>query len=432
MRALAVYAYRQQASRALRLWLFVGCALLPWWPSVAQAQTAVLKLETWRIDDEPAWINQILPALNTAHPHIKVYTQPSFPVAYDAELLARLKQGTAGDLITCRPFDQSIALYDQGHLQDITHMPELRLFRSHHKIAWTTHYADRVFCMPVAAVTTGFFYNTQIFKELNLSVPQTEEELFDVLSAIQQSGKYVPLAFGTQDAWQAAQVLFAGIGPNYWAGEEGRRNLLTGRAKFTDPNYVEVWRTMARLADYMPTQHERVNEEQARDLFLSGRAAIYPAGSWEIRFMADHPNAKNFGVFMPPPKQQKNNCYVLNHLDKGIGINARSSQQEAAKTVTRWLSSRDFSHVMANTLHGFFPLSNHPVQISNPLAKEMMSWRQQCDTTIRINSQFLNQAWLQLEVELWNVSARVMQKKITPEEAAKHISKGVEKWFRPI
>jgi raffinose/stachyose/melibiose transport system substrate-binding protein len=399
------------------------------------AQLAVaqnLTLETWRIDDEPAWQKQILPAFTQAYPRIQVNTQPSHPVEYDDELWSRLKQGTAGDLITCRPFDKSIALYVQGHLKDITHMTELRQFRSHSKIAWTTYYAERVFCMPVGAVMTGFFYNTKIFKALNLSVPTTEEELFEVLQAIQQTGTYTPLAFGTKDAWQAAQVLLAGIGPNYWAGERGRKNLLTGRAKFTDPDYVDAWRMVARLADYLPNNHDNVGEEDARELFLSGRAAIYPAGSWEIGFLTKHPNANNFGVFAPPQRQDKHNCYVVNHLDKGIGINANSPNQKVAETFISWLSTEAFASTMANALHGFLPLTNHPVQINNPLAQEMLSWRQQCDTTIRINSQFLNQAWPQLEQELWDNTVRVMRKQITPEEAAKHIASGVEKWFRPL
>ena len=62
----------------------------------------------------------------------------------------------------------------------------------------------------------------------------------------------------------------------------------------------------------------------------------------------------------------------------------------------------------------------------------MASWRQQCDSTIRINSQFLNQAWPGLEEELWLTSVRVMRKEISAEQAAKHISSGVEKWFRPL
>jgi raffinose/stachyose/melibiose transport system substrate-binding protein len=420
-------------SRRLRmsaLWALGLFTLLSW--SCVQAQSETLKLETWRIDDEPRWVNQILPAFTSSHPTVKVITSPSVATDYDKALEKKLAIGKAGDLITCRPFDQSLDLYNKGHLQDITAMPELRKFRSHGKVAWTTYYADRVFCMPVAAVMTGYFYNASIFKELDLSPPQTEEEFFNTLEKIKSSGKYLPLAFGTKETWLSAQVLFSGIGPNYWNGEQGRINLLTGRAKFTDPPYVETWRTLAKLAKYLPANHKNINEKDARNLFLQGKAAIYPAGSWEIAFLSESSNANNIAVFAPPPKQVKHNCYVLSHLDIGIGINTKSTHPKTASDFLAWLSTRDFSQTLVNSLPGFFPLSNHPVEISNPLAREMMSWRQQCDTTIRINSQFLNQAWPGLEQELWRLSTQVMRNEISPEEAAKQIAEGVEKWFKPI
>lgn len=416
--------------RISAIWVLGLLTLLLW--RCAQAQGEALKLETWRIDDEARWINQILPAFTSTHPTIKVIISPSVATDYDKVLKQKLAVGKAGDLITCRPFDQSLDLYNKGYLQDITAMPELRKFRSHGKVAWTTYYADRVFCMPVAAVMTGFFYNATIFKELDLSPPQTEEEFFNALEKIKASGKYLPLAFGTKETWQSAQVLFAGIGPNYWNGEQGRINLLTGRAKFTDPPYVETWRTLAKLAEYLPANHSNIGEKDARDLFLQGQAAIYPAGSWEIASLSAPEMARNIAVFAPPPKQVKHNCYVLSHLDIGIGINPQSTQLKRASEFLVWLSTRDFSQNLANSLPGFFPLSNHPVEISNPLAREMMSWRQQCDTTIRINSQFLNQAWPSLEQELWRLSTQVMRHEISPEEAAKQIAEGVEKWFKPI
>lgn len=424
-------SYQQSGRlRASVIWAFALFVLLPW--QCAQAQSETLKLETWRVEDEPRWVNQILPAFTRTHPTVKVITSSTSATDYDNVLEQKLATGKAGDLITCRPFDQSLKLYNKGYLQDITAMPELRKFRSHGKVAWTTYYADRVFCMPVAAVMTGFFYNTAIFKDLDLSPPQTEEELFKTLEKIKASGKYLPLAFGTKDSWQSAQVLFAGIGPNYWNGEQGRINLLTGRANFTDSPYVETWQTLAKLSNYLPANHGNIGEKEARDLFLQGKAAIYPAGSWEIALLSESSNAKNFSVFAPPPKQIKHNCYVLSHLDIGIGINAQSAQQKKANDFLAWLSKRDFSQALVNSLPGFFPLSNHPVEFRNPLAKEMMSWRQQCDTTIRINSQFLNQAWPDLEQKLWRLSTQVMRQEISPEEAAKQIAEGVEKWFKPI
>ena len=400
--------------------------------SLSQARADELKLETWRTEDVWVWEHHLLPEFYQTPKSTPIEISPWVSTDFDKVLLEGFEKGTAGDLVACRPFDRSFDLFEKGFLQDITHMPELRLFRSHGKFAWTSYYADRVFCMPVASVMTGFFYNTEIFKELKLEPPKTEEALFELLETVQKSGKYLPLAFGTKDAWQSAQVLLSGMGPNHWGGEKGRLDLLTGRAKFSDEPYVDAWRSLAKMGDFLPPNHAEVGEDEARSLFLSGRAAVYPAGSWEIRFLANHHDPHHFGVFAPPPKANSHNCYVLNHLDKGIGINAKSPKQAQAKAFLSWLATPGFSKALANNLPGFFPLSTHPVEITNHLAKEMASWRQQCDSTIRINSQFLNQAWPGLEEELWNTSVRVMRKEISPEQAAKLISSGVEKWFKPL
>jgi len=418
----------------LRRWQrWVYASLLGWVhlvasPSLASAQT--LTYESWRYEDMHVWTHHILPVLKTSPVQLELLSEQD-PAKFDAGLLDRLRQGKAGDLIACRPFDRSLDLYDQGYLLDITDMPELRRFRRQSKLAWTTYYNDRVFCMPAASVMAGFFYNKAIFDELKLSPPKTEAELWSVLDAVAASGKYEPLAYGTQDRWQASEVLFSGIGPNHWKGDQGRLNLLFGRAQFTDPEYVQAWRTMQKLGRYLPKQHATINGYDARAMFLSGRAAIYPAGSWEIRFMENQPGLQ-VGVFAPPPPSDQHNCFVLNHFDQGIGINANSPRVEEARSFLRWLSTQEFASAMAKHLHGFFPLSNYPVRAESDLGNEMIGWAQQCDTSIRINSQYLNQAWPGLADALADMSTKVMTQEVTPEEAAKHISEGVKKWFKPI
>ena len=61
-----------------------------------------------------------------------------------------------------------------------------------------------------------------------------------------QDGTYTPLAMGTADQWEAATMGFQNIGPNYWKGEEGRKALIEGTAKFTDAPYIEAWKALER------------------------------------------------------------------------------------------------------------------------------------------------------------------------------------------
>jgi raffinose/stachyose/melibiose transport system substrate-binding protein len=56
------------------------------------------------------------------------------------------------------------------------------------KAAWQTDDGKDTFCMPMASVIHGFFYNTKIFKELNLEPPKTEAEFFKLLDTVKANG----------------------------------------------------------------------------------------------------------------------------------------------------------------------------------------------------------------------------------------------------
>jgi len=85
----------------------------------------------------------------------------------------------------------------------------------------------------------------------------------------------------------------------------------------------------------------------------------------------------------------------------------------------------------ANALPGFFPLSKAPVKLDDPLANEFLSWRNECKSTIRNSYQILNRGEPNLENELWRVSAAVMNKSLTPEQAGEEIQAGLDKWYKP-
>ena len=90
----------------------------------------------------------------------------------------KLEGGTAGDLITCRPFDRSLALFDAGHLAGLNDLVGIDNFGYVAKSAWITDDGSTVFCVPMASVIYGFIYNHAIFDELGLQEPATEAEFF--------------------------------------------------------------------------------------------------------------------------------------------------------------------------------------------------------------------------------------------------------------
>ena len=296
----------------------------------APAEKVTLTIESWRNDDLAIWQDVLIPAFNAHYPDIEVIFEPTAPAEYNSVLNTKLEGGTAGDLITCRPFDTSLGLYQAGHLAAINDLPGLENFGDVAKSAWITDDGADIFCVPMASVIHGFLYNTDIFNELGLEEPTTETEFFELLEAIEDDGTYDPLVMGTIDQWEAATMGFQNIGPNYWKGEEGRLGLIAGTEKYSEPQYVAVWEQLAKWQPYLPNGFEAQTYPDSQNLFSLGRGAIYPAGSWDIALFNDQADFE-LGAFPPPLPEGADTCYISDHTDIALGMNTKTEHPEEAK-----------------------------------------------------------------------------------------------------
>ncbi len=391
---------------------------------------ATLTIESWRNDDLSIWQDIIIPAFNKEHPEIEVIFAPAAPAEYNGVLNTKLEGGTAGDLITCRPFDASLALFDAGYLASLNDLEGMSNFGSVAKSAWITDDGSDVFCVPMASVIHGFIYNKAIFDELGLTEPETVDEFFTMLEAVENDGNYVPLDMGTADQWEAATMGFQNIGPNYWKGEEGRLALINGEARLTDPEYVAVFEQLASWRNFLPSGFQAQTYPDSQNLFTLGQAAVYPAGSWDISLFNDQADFE-LGAFKPPVPNAGDPCYISDHTDIAIGMNANTPNPEAAKIFLNWVASAEFAGLYSNALPGFFSLANVDVTIDDSVAQEFVSWRNECESTIRNSYQILSRGEPNLENELWRTSAQVINGDITPEEATQQLQDGLESWYAP-
>ncbi len=408
------------------MWKLVS-AVIPLVLSISAAATELV-IETWRVDDAALWKDKILPKFQAKYPDITVRLDPVASATYSQTLLTRLQQGKGGDLITCLPYEQSLTLFQKGYLLDLTEFPGMENFPSFAKAAWQTDTGAQVFCLPIASVIQGFYFNVDIFKELGLTAPKTRDEFFAVLEKVKADGRYLPLALAAHDNWVVSELGFQNIGPNYWRGEDGRMALVEGKARFTDPQYVAVFDELARWQPYLGSSPAEMTEAQAVEAFAGGKAAMIVAGSWTI---TQFTGKVNFGVFPPPVATSGDPCYFTDHTDIGIGINAASKNKVAAQKLVEWMASAEFAELFSNAVPGFFSLSNHFFELKDPVASAMMGWRDSCDSTIRVAAQFLSRGEPSLTTELSEVSQAVVFGQMTPLAAAERLQQGLLAWYKP-
>lgn len=163
--------------------------------------TTNLCIASWRGEsegDKEVWDETLIPAFEAKHPSIKVTFNPSESNLYYTELPERLANGTACDLITARPFDTSLELFNGGYLEDVTDMTVLDNFSDVAKTAWQTDNGSKTFAIPMASVITGFVYNKDAFDALAIDVPKTQDEFYAALDKLNE-GRWDICSFS--DGW---------------------------------------------------------------------------------------------------------------------------------------------------------------------------------------------------------------------------------------
>ena len=173
----------------------------------APAEKVTLTIESWRNDDLSIWSDKIIPAFEAKYPNIHVVFAPTAPADYNGVLDTKLQGGTAGDLITCRPFDASLKLFQEGYLASLSDLPGMENFGSVAKSAWITDDGKDAFCVPMASVIHGFFYNKDIFDKYGLKEPTTRQEFFDILQGAVDNFTVCITAY-TQDEFMSDHLVF--------------------------------------------------------------------------------------------------------------------------------------------------------------------------------------------------------------------------------
>ncbi|GGJ43025.1 ABC transporter substrate-binding protein [Deinococcus roseus] len=401
-------------------------------PTLAQAQTTSISIESWRNDDLKIWRDVIIPAFEKRYPKIKVTFSPTAPTEYNAVVEAKLKGGTAGDIIACRPFDASLNLFKAGYLTSVNDLSGLKNFSTVAKAAWSTDDGKTTFCVPTAAVIHGFLYNKDIFDQLGLKEPKTEKEFLAVLDTIKSKGSVSPLVMGTKDQWEAATMGYQNIGPVLWAGEKGRLGLISGSAQYNKGGFLQAFEALAKWAPYLPSGYQALAYPDSQNIFGQGRGAVYPAGSWDIATFRNMNPKLKLGAFPPYTFTSGQKCVIDDHPDIGFGMNAKTKNKTAVRTFLNWMAGAEFARIYANALPGFYPLTKSSYKVNDPIAQEFLGWRKTCEASFRSSYQLLSRnANPNNENDLWNASAQVLNKTLTPKEAADFVQKNLASWYAP-
>ncbi|MEU8324276.1 extracellular solute-binding protein [Nonomuraea sp. NPDC048881] len=258
-------------------------------------------------------------------------------------------------------------LSQAGHVLDLEKtLKELGVWDSVEPAAVKTvqNLYGRFDVMPYQFNIEGIWYNKKLFADHGIAVPATYDDLVAAAAKLKAAGVQ-PFSASGKAGWPITRLisgyLYRDLGP------EALQEVADGRAKLTDPPYVRAAQAVADLgkAGYFGDGVGSIDYDTAVQQFLTGKAAMFYMGSWELGSFNDPAKAK-IGAdtigFMPFPAV-KGGSGSADQLPANVGLPIAVSAKTYDKKVGDWLACITKNYGAASlkdqgTISGFKPVGD--------------------------------------------------------------------------
>jgi raffinose/stachyose/melibiose transport system substrate-binding protein len=219
--------------------------------------------------------------------------------------------------------------------------------------------------LPMGMTTTSaFFVNREVLNSVGLEPARTYAELVAQVPVLRAAGLDTVL-MANADTWVMQSCLFSLVAGRF-GGEGWEQRILSGQAKFTDPDFVNALRFIQRMyqdgvlhAGTLATTYG-----ETPGLFATGRAAYMIDGDWRAgSFITDERTGR---ALIDPVSQRDIGITVFPYIEGakindtasvtlGVGwamsdnVPPGSPREEAAWRLIRWLTSREVITHMVQT-----------------------------------------------------------------------------------
>lgn len=391
-------------------------------------EDVTITLTGWRVEDKDA-MDEMNKLFTQQYPHIKVVYNPVQATEYDSYLQTSLSNGTAEDIIMIRSFSGGDAVYGSGKIYDITaeEVPDLANFSAAALDAWTTD-DGHTYAVPGTMTLEGVFYNKEIFEDCGITkAPETVPELLDACEAIKAKG-YTVIAGGIKDAWYVSEevtssILMSEIGSGQWV-----EDLYAKKHDFTDGAFVRMLETLEKISAYYPEFYEGLTYEDCQALFLSGNAAMYMSGTFEIEYFQSTNPDMQLGCFAFPGRESAStamNCTFVN----GFGVNKDTKHKDEAFTYIKWLASVDGGTAYVNEVAGFLSFNTKVSESENAVVKDWLALREGREQVHMLGYEYITEEMPDYTTAVADAVYKLLVDGLSPTDAAAYMQDQVAWYF---
>lgn len=262
---------------------------------------------------------------------------------YTSTMKVKLSSGQGPDLFTWWPDSQAKPLVAAGYVKDLSSLPVIGNFNK--DMIKSYSFDGKTYALPTGMSFLTTWYNKSLFQKANITaVPQNWDEFLGDCDKLKKAG-IIPIVMGDKQAFEIQFGMYqAGASLIYADNPNFDKDLLAGKTKFTDPQWVETVKRYKELYDkgYVATGTLGLSEDQARQMFTDGKVAMKFDGNFGYDQMMKN-GAVSFerGMFPLPSNDAGKKLVVNLSPGNGVFVNAKSENAEVAMEILKYWFTKD-------------------------------------------------------------------------------------------
>lgn len=213
--------------------------------------------------------------------------------------------------------------------------------------------------VPNEFYSVAIYYNKELFQKVGAEPPKTIED-FEAVADKFKAIDVVPMAMADKDNFRGGHLLTNLALKKY--GFQKTEDLMSGKAKWNDPDMVSLLQTMKNWQDKGIFGKNMVTTDgnAITSMFLGGKSAMMFEGVWAISSIAASPIADKIGV-IPFPGYKDKPEFKDNWFGGAGGYSVSKDVTGAKKDATikllKFLTSVDaFKYFLTETKGGVYPV----------------------------------------------------------------------------
>ena len=387
------------------------------------AGTEKKTLTFWHIGigEERTILEQAVKRFEEKHPDVKVEIVAHQNDAYKTKLPVAMGGGNPPDIFHSWGGGWLGEFVEAGQVYDLTDKVEADRFVPAALEAAT--FDGKIMGVPLAMDVVPVWYNKEVFEKYGVKPPKTWDEMLQAVETFKKNG-VIPFALANKTKWTGAFYLM------YFAdrigGEKLFENAVNREGSFDDPAYVKAGEYIQKLVKEgaFPEGFNGLDEDtgQSRQLFYSGKAAMYVMGSWFLNNIRDeNPEMEKKVAFFPfpaVPDGKGDPSNLVGGVSPVYSISASCKYPDLAVELLKELTSEETVKPFAEN-RGAIPALKG-VEVDDDFVQKLNDMVDQANYLQVYYDQTLPP---ELAEEHKNTTQSLFGLKMTPEEAAKAMEK---------